>query len=55
MELQDNELTNEEKLIYILNVLEESSKDNTRKEELNKLKKKLILESNSENKNNFFN
>lgn len=55
MELQNKELTKEEKLIYIVNILEKSSENNTRKEELNKLKKKLILESKSKSENNLFN
>lgn len=44
---QDNELTKEEKLIFLLNRIEKYSEDNSKKEELNDLKRKLILEMNT--------
>lgn len=47
MKLQDNELTKEEKLIFLLNRIEKYSEDNSKKEELNDLKRKLILEMNT--------
>lgn len=47
VESQDNELTKEEKLIFLLNRIEEYSEDNSKKEELNDLKRKLILKMNT--------
>ncbi len=47
MKPQDNELTKEEKLIFLLNRIEKYSEDNSKKEELNDLKRKLILEMNT--------
>lgn len=47
MKPQDNELTKEEKLIFLLNRIEKYSEDNSKKEELNDLKIKLILEMNT--------
>ena len=41
----DKELTSEEKLVYVLNILSEKEKDETKKRELEDIKKKLILKT----------
>lgn len=48
----DKELTSEEKLVYALNILSEKEKDETKKRELEDIKKALILKTkkSSENK-----
>lgn len=48
MESQDNNLTKEEKLIYLLNKIEENNDDNIQKEELNCLRTKLLLKLDSD-------
>lgn len=46
MNLEDNKLTKEEKLIYVLNSLEKANQDEKRKEELRKIKEKLMIQYN---------
>ena len=48
----DKEFTSEEKLVYALNILSEKEKDETKKRELEDIKKILILKTkkSSENK-----
>lgn len=48
MESQNNKLTKEEKLIFLLNKIEENSDDYSQKEELNTIKRKLIQKMESE-------
>ena len=47
MNLQNNKLTKEEKLVYLLNKIEEISNCNHNKELINNLKTKLLLQMNS--------
>ena len=47
MNLQNNKLTKEEKLVYLLNKTEEISNYNKNKELINNLKTKLLLQMNS--------
>ena len=47
MNLQNNKLTKEEKLVYLLNKIEEISNSNHNKELINDLKTKLLLQMNS--------
>ena len=47
MNLQNNKLTKEEKLVYLLNKIEEISNCNQNKELINNLKTKLLLQMNS--------
>ncbi len=49
MESQNNKLTKEEKLIFLLNKIEENSDDYSQKEELNTIKRKLMKKMESEN------
>lgn len=49
MESQNNKLTKEEKLIFLLNKIEENSDDYSQKEELNIIKRKLMKKMESEN------
>lgn len=48
MESQNNKLTKEEKLIFLLNKIEENSDDYSQKEELNIIKRKLMKKMESE-------
>lgn len=50
MESQNNKLTKEEKLIFLLNKIEENSDDYSQKEELNIIKRKLMKKMESESK-----
>lgn len=47
MNLQNNKLTKEEKLVYLLNKIKEISNCNQNKELINNLKTKLLLQMNS--------
>ena len=47
MNLQNNKLTKEEKLVYLLSRIEEISNCNQNKELINSLKTKLLLQMNS--------
>lgn len=48
MNLQNDELTKDEKLVYLLNKIEEDSNCNPHKEVINDLKMKLILKMNTD-------
>ncbi len=48
MNLQNDELTKDEKLVYLLNKIEEDSNYNPHKEVINDLKMKLILKMNTD-------
>ncbi len=48
MNLQNDELTKDEKLVYLLNKIEEDSNCNPHKEVINDLKMKLILKINTD-------
>lgn len=48
MNLQNDELTKDEKLVYLLNKIEEDSNCNPHKEVINDLKMKLILKMNAD-------
>ena len=50
MESQNNKLTKEEKLIFLLNKIEENSDDYSQKEELNIIKRKIMKKMESESK-----
>lgn len=50
MESQNNKLTKEEKLIFLLNKIEENSDDYSQKEELNTIKRKIMQKMESESK-----